>query len=80
MTGLSDIATLPMSEERLAMASLATATIIGSAAWLVARVDALALDQRPGLADLHWAMAQLLACILEAAAVAVWIVNARVDL
>src|SRR3954454_16399990 len=62
------------------MASLATATIVGSAAWLVECVDALALDQRPGLADLHWAMAQSLACILEAATVAIWIVNATVDL
>jgi hypothetical protein len=62
-----------------AMASLATATIIGSAAWLVERVDALALDQRPGLADLHWAMAQSLTCILESSAVAIWLVNAMVD-
>jgi hypothetical protein len=68
-----------MSEERRPMASLAIATIVGSAAWLVARVDALALDQRPGLADLHWAMAQLLACILESTAIAIWIVNAMVD-
>jgi hypothetical protein len=68
-----------MSEKRRPIASLAIATIVGSAAWLVARVDALALDQRPGLADLHWAMAQSFACILEAATAAIWLVNAMVD-
>jgi hypothetical protein len=64
---------------RHAIASLATTTIIGSAACLVAHVDALGLHQWPAFAGLHWVASQSLASILEASAVAIWIVNTMVD-